>query len=183
MPSLFRRSSARLIALGLSCAAFVSTQSVSAADCNNSPIHEAFAVEGLKSELMVTALSCKTQDQYNAFVAKFRPQLTEAEHSIDGYFRSTYGRRAQSAHDDYITQLADIQSLGGLKSGTIFCQQREAMFDEINSLETGADLAHYAAAKDVAQPASFESCSSSSSERHSRHGIAHRSSRKRSHRS
>nr|WP_245528503.1 hypothetical protein [Gluconobacter morbifer] len=174
MLSIFRSSFTRLAAAGftfstlLAAAAPVNAQ---AAQCGNSPAHEAFDVQGLKSELMVTALSCKAQDRYNAFVAKFRPALLDAEKRLDGYFRTTYGRRAQAERDDYITQLADIQSLGGLKSGTVFCQQREAMFDEIDALETSSDLAHYAEAKDVAQPASYESCEAPGGvDRHSRHG-------------
>ncbi|GBR51395.1 hypothetical protein AA106555_0530 [Neokomagataea thailandica NBRC 106555] len=132
---------------------------------------------------MVTALSCKTQDRYNAFVAKFRPALLDAETRLNTYFRDTYGRRAQAAHDDYVTQLADIQSLGGLKSGTVFCEQREAMFDETAALQTASDLAHYAEAKDVAQPASYETCSAPAAtvDRHSRHGESKSSTHRRSH--
>ncbi|WP_068168011.1 hypothetical protein [Neokomagataea thailandica] len=184
MPSIFRRSLLCKTCTGLAFAiALVTgpTQSF-AADCTNSPAHEAFDVAGLKSELMVTALSCKTQDRYNAFVSKFRPALLDAENRLNTYFRDTYGRRAQAAHDDYVTQLADIQSLGGLKSGTVFCAQREAMFDETAALQTASDLAHYAEAKDVAQPASYETCSApAATDRRSRHGEAKSTTRHRSH--
>jgi len=177
MPFMFRRPLASLLGAGFACASLlaVTPLSVQAAECGNSPAHEAFNVEGLKSELMVTALSCQTQDRYNAFVAKFHPALNDAETRLNNYFHTTYGRRAQAEHDDYITQLADIQSLGGLKSGTVFCTQRTAMFDEVEALETVSDLSHYAEAKDVAQPASYESCAAPKTvDRHSRHGTAAR---------
>ena len=185
MPSIFRRSFKSLLAVGLSCATLAAAHPLSAraADCGNSPAHEAFDVAGLKSELMVTALSCKAQERYNAFVGKFRPALLSADERLNSYFRTTYGRRAQVEHDDYITQLADIQSLGGLKSGTVFCQQREAMFDEIDALETASDLAHYAEAKDVAQPASYESCEAPATvDRHSRKGVTKRATTRRTNR-
>ncbi|MCQ9156242.1 hypothetical protein [Acidomonas methanolica] len=129
-----------------------------AATCGESPAHEAFDVQGLKSELMVTALSCNAQDRYNAFVGKFRPNLLAEEDRLQGYFRTTYGKNAKKEHDDYITQLANVQSEGGLRAGTVFCMQRVAMFDEVNALESNADLAHYAEAKDIVQPASYETC-------------------------
>lgn len=133
-------------------------------------IHAAFNLAGLKSELMVTALSCQKQDRYNDFINHFRPYLQDADKKLDGYFKNTYGRQAQKQRDDYITQLADVQSLGGLKSGAVFCEQRIPMFDEIAILESAEDLSAYAEAKDVAQPASYESCSAPHNVHRSSHG-------------
>ena len=149
----------RLLAAGVLAAGIVhSSVTFAASPCGHSPAHEAFNVQGLKSELMVTALSCSAQNRYNDFVAKFRGTLLKEEDKLNSYFRSMYGRSAQREHDDYITQLANVQSERGLQSGTIFCQQRLPMFDEINALDSGADLSAYAEAKDVVQPASFETC-------------------------
>jgi len=171
-----RRGLATLAACGL----FLGTMPARAA-CSNAPAREAFDVQGLKSELMVTALSCNAQDRYNGFVSKFRPNLLDEDARLNGYFRTTYGRRAQTEHDDYITQLANVQSEGGLRAGTIFCMQRVAMFDEVNALNDGADLAHYAEAKDIVQPALYETCAAPetashtrSAARSSRHPSAHR---------
>jgi len=138
---------------------FISPVAQAAPTCGESPTHEAFNVQGLKSELMVTALSCSAQDRYNAFVTKFRPKLAEEEGRLDRYFRSNYGRAASRQRDDYVTQLANVQSKGGVQAGTVFCAQRMQMFDEIDALKDGADLSHYAEGKDIAQPESFESCS------------------------
>lgn len=149
----------------------VGSPSARAAACHPSnDIHAAFNLEGLKSELMVTALSCKTQSRYNEFVGHFRPLLNKAEKRIETYFHSTYGRQGDRKRDDYITQLADVQSLGGLKSGTVFCDQRVPMFDELAALDTADDLSHYAEAKDIAQPASYESCTAPHPAVRSRHG-------------
>ncbi|NVN11727.1 MULTISPECIES: hypothetical protein [Nguyenibacter] len=144
---------------GMALAGFLNGQAAMAADaCTTSPAHEAFDVQGLKSELMVTALSCNMQDRYNSFVAQFRGTLLAEENTLNGYFRATYGRSAQREHDDYITQLANVQSERGLKAGTAFCNQRAAMFDEVAVLDTPADLSSYAQAKDIIQPASYETC-------------------------
>ncbi len=167
-PATLLRPFARLTACTLLASTFAVSGAAYAAGCSESPAHEAFNVQGLKSELMVTALSCSAQDRYNSFVAKFRPKLAAEEERLNTYFKSAYGRNAMKAHDDYITQLANVQSEGGLKAGTIFCQQRVAMFDEVDALDDGADLAHYADAKDIIQPASFETCSAPAAVAHSR---------------
>lgn len=162
-PGIYRRNRmscfSRLLAAGVLAAGVLhSSYSLAATPCGHSPAHEAFDVQALKSELMVTALSCSAQDRYNSFVAKFRSNLLDEEQKLNTYFRNTYGRSAQREHDDYITQLANVQSEKGLSAGTIFCQQRLAMFDEVNALDTTEDLANYTEAKDVTQPASFETC-------------------------
>ncbi|WP_428391122.1 hypothetical protein [Lichenicoccus sp.] len=126
--------------------------------CGKSAARQAFDVEGLKSELMVTALSCGEQDSYNAFVAKFRPDLTGQERDLIAYFKHTYGRHAQTEHDDYITQLANVQSERGLAAGTQFCAQRANMFGEVMALDNASDLGGYAEAKDIAEPAVYETC-------------------------
>lgn len=147
--------------LALATATFFALAPASwAAACHSSAEdHSAFNLAGLKSELMVTALSCQKQDRYNQFIMRFRPILTDSEKRLDSYFHRTFGRQAQKKHDDYITQLADVQSLGGLKSGTAFCAQRVPMYDEIEALDdSNNDLAHYAEAKDIVQPSSYESC-------------------------
>ena len=126
---------------------------------------EAFNVTGLRSELMVTALSCNEQDKYNAFVAKFHPDLLAEEKALNTYFSRAFGRGAQKAHDDYITQLANVQAERGLQAGTAFCQQRMSMFDEVDALDTTSDLDGYAHGKDIVQPADFQTCSAPSSGR------------------
>ena len=151
---------------GVGLAALVAGPALAANQCGISAAREAFDVQGLKSELMVTALSCNVQDRYNAFVAKFRPDLNAEEGRLNGYFRTTYGRGAQNAHDDYITQLANVQSERGLKAGTAFCQQRVSMFDEVSVLNSASDLGGYAEAKDIVQPASYETCAAPSAVGH-----------------
>ena len=123
---------------------------------------DAFDVAGLKSELMVTALSCNEQDKYNAFVSKFHPDLIAEEEALNKYFNRAFGRGALKAHDDYITQLANVQADKGLSAGVAFCEQRAAMFDEVASLDTTTDLVEYAHGKDIEQPADFVTCSAPS---------------------
>lgn len=152
----------RLLFSGIAAAAMLSSQlAVAATQCARPADQTAFEVEGLKSELMVTALSCGAQDKYNAFINRYQADLQAQEKALNVYFRRAFGRSAQKAHDDYITQLANVQSQEGLKAGTAFCSNFVSMFDEVQSLHNGSELADYVRSKDVVQPISFESCDAS----------------------
>ena len=88
---------------------------------------------------------------------------------LNHYFSRAFGRGAQKAHDDYITQLANVQADKGLQAGVAFCQQRMSMFDEVAALDNANDLDGYAHGKEIVQPADFQTCSAPSSPGHSAH--------------
>ncbi len=135
----------------------------------------AFDIEGLKSELMVTALACHQQDRYNSFMTRFQPTVAAEEHDLNAYFKRSYGKGAQKAYDDYISNLANIQSEDSLKSGTAFCDNIAMMFDEVQALHDNAELHEFANAKTIAQPVTFEMCTAAapSGVSHSRRSSRH----------
>ena len=118
----------------------------------------AFQVAGLKSELMVVAISCQAQDRYNGFISRYKRDLQTDERALHGYFARTAGRSAQRAHDDYITNLANAESQDGLHQGTLFCQQHLVMFDEVMALKDAHELSSYAQSKALPQPIELSEC-------------------------
>jgi hypothetical protein len=148
-----RRLLSSVIAAGLLCGHAASAQT-----CARPADKAAFDVAGLKSELMVTAITCEADQRYNSFVAEHRPDLLAQEKVVNAYFSRNFGKRAQAQHDDYITSLANVQSEDGLKSGTLFCQHNLPMFDEVARLHGGAELSDYAAGKGLVQPIAFTEC-------------------------
>lgn len=126
--------------------------------CANPPELAAIRIEGLKSRLMVTALSCDDRDRYNAFIDRYRQILAADDKSLNAYFQRNYGRGAQSAHDDYITALANAQSEIGTQEGVTFCEQNVGRFTDVMALGSSSDLAPYAAAKPIDQPYTFAPC-------------------------
>ncbi len=127
--------------------------------CTNNADRTAFDTEGLKSELMVTALACKEQDKYNGFMRTYQPSIASQEHELSAYFKRAYGRGATKAYDDYISNLANVQEQDGLKAGSAFCQIFPQMFDEVMSLHDGTELADYAHSQAIVQPVAFTTCS------------------------
>jgi hypothetical protein len=148
-----------LLSACLTAALIVGPAAAALADpCMRSPEKIAFDLAGLKSELMVTAISCQIEERYNAFVLRFRSDLQGGERGLNNYFNRTAGRRAQQAHDDYITSLANTQSQEGLKQGTLFCAKNQSMFDEVMILKDSRQLAGYAAGRGLIQAIDVVEC-------------------------
>ena len=139
-------------------AAGLMTSPLSAAECLRSNDVTALDVTGLKTQLMVTALTCKANDRYNAFIQKYQPELVREDKSLSAYFSRSFGRSAVKQKDDYITRLANSQSQLGLKSGTLFCDRNLGTFDEVMALRAKDALPDYAAGRTVAQPINALTC-------------------------
>jgi len=122
--------------------------------------HEAamFDVAGLKSELMVTALTCDADAQYDAFVQRFRTILLADDQELAGYFLHIYGRAGQAAHDAYITNVANRMSEVGVSEGTDFCRHHLILFPEVLALGSPAKLALFAATRGYVEPIAPPSC-------------------------
>jgi hypothetical protein len=143
-----------LLAAGVLCAGVAAAQ-----QCAKPADVSAFDIAGLKSKLMVTALTCNQQDRYNEFVLRFRSDLMSQERALHAYFARAFGGgRAQRQHDDYITSLANTVSQSGIRQGTLYCQQNVGIFTEVLALRKGSDLVGYAASKTVPQPIEIVAC-------------------------
>lgn len=148
--------------LGLMTAGLVAAQLVAApvamAQCVRPADHASLDITALKTSLMVTALTCSANERYDAFVIKYRPELTAQDRALGSYFTRAHGRTARKQQDDYVTQLANGRSQAGTRQGSLFCAQSLPMFDEVMALRNGAELADFAAAKAVAQPINVTAC-------------------------
>ena len=148
----------RMMSLLLLAAGLLSGGMAFAEPCARPADVTAFDIAGLKSKLMVTALTCSQQDRYNDFVQRFRSELMTQERALHAYFARVSGGRAQHAHDDYITSLANTQSENGIRQGTLFCQQNVGLFTEVLTLTKGTELSTFAASKQLPQPIEVSAC-------------------------
>jgi len=103
----------------------------------------AIDVSALVSQLQVITVACHTDGKYNAIILRLRPTLVTNERNLSSFFKRAYGRQAQKEHDAYITELANLQSLLGSKSGNQFRRLYSGMLDEIRPLSTTEALATY----------------------------------------
>ncbi len=107
-------------------------------------IQQAFNVIGLKSALMVAALTCGDQQQYDAFMQNFQPHVLAAQHAMDAYFRKASGRSSgQKMEDSFVTLLANNQTMAGMAQGSTFCLNNAAEFQAVLALKSSDDLDHF----------------------------------------
>jgi hypothetical protein len=131
------------------------------ARCASVADESAFEIEALKTELMVVATTCKgpSEDRYNDFVRRYQPTLLQANKNVAAYFARRGGPRQ---NDFFITELANARSNEARQLGGDFCSRNSGLFSEVMALSGPADLAPYAATKDLLS-SSVSSCSSGSS--------------------
>lgn len=128
-------------ALGL-CVAVALSATLAATDasaqaCNASQDQVTLNVRELQSHLMVAALSCGYQQQYNQFVTKFQGDLAKNGSALTSYFSRQYGGSAKSQLNSYVTRLANDASRVSMGNRRDFCQQASAAFQTLQSTPTG----------------------------------------------
>jgi hypothetical protein len=106
-------------------------------------LQQAFNVIALKSALMVAALTCNQQDQYDQFMTTFQPHVLAEQHVMDAYFKRGSGYYGQAKEDDFVTLLANNQSVGGIGQGAVFCINNSAEFKAVLALKTPSDLDNF----------------------------------------
>ena len=106
-------------------------------------IQQAFNVIALKSALMVAALTCGQQNQYDQFMNTFQPHVLAEQHVMDAYFKRSSGYYGQAKEDDFVTLLANNQSVGGIGQGAVFCLNNTAEFKAVLALRTPTDLDNF----------------------------------------
>ena len=119
---------------------------------------QAFQVAALKSRLMVTALACDSSEKYNAFITANRSALLPQERTLGSYFQRHYGRRAQTEHDEYITNLANAPSRRRIIDTARFCRDGPQLYADVAALKAPAEVATLAASRVISQPFNVKEC-------------------------
>ena len=76
---------------------------------------------------------------------------------MDAWFKKKFGKRAQSEHDRFVTDLANAQSSAGTKMGSDFCPHNSTIFQEVMALENAGELPPFAAGQNLV-PMSLDVC-------------------------
>ncbi|CAG4915444.1 unnamed protein product [Acidocella sp. C78] len=145
----------RRIALFLSAAlAYAGTASA----CLTPRNQEALDVIGLKSTLMVSALTCGQRNEYDRFMTRFQPYILREQHVMDAYFREHHGRAFHHYEDSYVTNLANVQSTAGIRQGTAFCAASAQLFGRVLATPDQAALTTFARQHPATQPGVVLAC-------------------------
>ena len=120
---------------------------------------QAFDVTGLKTRLMVAALSCGSEDQYNAFVRRNQKALVKQDDNLASYFTRAYGRgkAGQSHMDAYKTDLANVQQQRRSRDPE-FCKVSATLFGEALAPQKQVDIGPIASNAPIDQPMTVTTC-------------------------
>jgi hypothetical protein len=146
---------------GILAASMLAGHTAFAAPCVKPADIAAFNVIGLKSRLMVAALSCHADHaskDYAAFLARFHSGLQKRQRQLRAYFTRLHGRRGEREREAYMTSLANAQSQLAVTQGRAFCDSSLLLFRQVLALGKGADLADFAASNGLIQPIALIAC-------------------------
>jgi len=112
---------------------------------------------------MVLATGCADDAQYNDFIRRYQPELQANERDMDAWFKRKFGKRAQSEHDRFVTDLANAQSSAGTRLGSDFCPHNAMIFQQVMALQDSGQLPPFAAGQNLV-PASLDVCAEETAE-------------------
>lgn len=104
----------------------------SATPCALEEEKTALDVRALQTQLMVSALSCGNQKEYNAFIKRFKAQLAKHGNNLEHYFDRVYSEAGQQKQNNFITRLANISSEVSLdEDEDEYCNKVADLFDDV----------------------------------------------------
>ena len=111
----------------------------------------AINVRALQSDLMVAALACDRQRQYDAAVARHAEELARTSRVLREMFERSYAEAADAELDRYVTLLANWSSQRSMREGDAFCRMADSLFDAVLRLD-GETLAAFLLRMGIAAP-------------------------------
>lgn len=147
-------------------------QVITPSGCVPDAAQKAFEVTALKSQLMVAALSCRQDSQYNGFIERNRRHLVTHDQALMAWFRRTYGGQGVRRFDDFITSLANAQSQEGIRQGTSFCGNMAPFFAEVSTVSTPEATIALASTKQFGAPTAANCATPTTTAAHSTRATA-----------
>lgn len=152
-----RRTRRTLAALALAFTATMPVLEARAFVCTLPRDERALGTRLLQTELMVAALSCQTQSQYNAFVGKFRDELVPQGFALKAFFKRAYGSGAEQRLTSFVTALANERSAASLGQWPGYCAKTGDLFAQTLALKPG-ELTTFALAQPFSREHGFKAC-------------------------
>jgi len=141
-------STCRTIIAGLVAASIATPAFASCIQPSEKP---GFDIRALQSQLMVLALTCSREDDFNRFVIQNRAVLVGAYGDVQRHFRRVAGGAWQRQIDAYITNAANSHSQVGISQGSLFCSNQAQLFPQALAVSTREQLSELSRQRQIAQ--------------------------------
>jgi hypothetical protein len=132
------------------------TASLAAATCVTHDEMTTLRIAAFQQQLMVAALTCHDENDYNDFVRSYRPALQRSDRAMLDLFVSQDGVNGDDAYNAYKTRLANLASMRSIQHGERFCREADRQFDR--ALNDDRPLSELVWSEPVSAHTPFESC-------------------------
>lgn len=105
-----------------------------------------FDTYALQNYLMVMAITCERQEDYNRFVTQHRTLLGSVERDLRNHFARQGGARA---HDLFKTNAANGNSQANLRQGNMFCANTAQAFQTVLPMTTRQQMSEFTQANRI----------------------------------
>jgi hypothetical protein len=106
------------------------------ASCANKEEANALDFTAIQSSMMVAALSCNQQSQYNKFIKKYKKEVSNGGVQIKSYFKRTYGNKYESKLNNFMTKLANKATKSSMVSDSdTYCEESSAALNNLLSIK------------------------------------------------
>ena len=108
--------------------------------------------------MMVAALSCDKQDEYNQFMNKYNKKLSKGGSVIKSYFKRVYGDKYESRLNRFMTGIANKATKASMTGAPDdYCNEIDSAFSELLEMKDN-NLAKFTSRKKFSAIHGFNSC-------------------------
>ncbi len=154
----------RVVPRIMRAAAFAATLSIAsqqalAEDCALQDEQAALDARVLQTELVVAALNCGRNADYNAFATKFQEVLIAYGAAFRNYFTRVYGPGGEEEMNLMVTRLANVAVVRSWSWGSngVYCENEASMFSYVMALDP-SQFAGFAASRPYATDHDVQLC-------------------------
>lgn len=115
-------------------AASISASAVAETVCWTGDSQSALRTRVLQTDLMVAALNCGMQSDYNLFIKRFSAPLVVKGRALKALFRDSFGPGYKRSLDRFVTRLANEASMRSLRNPDSFCSDATVIMGTAKSL-------------------------------------------------
>jgi hypothetical protein len=129
-----------------------------ASTCAKKKEMEALDYRAIQSSMMVAALSCNKQKEYNKFMNKYKKEIVGGSNEIKTYFKRAYGKNYEYRLNMFMTQIANKATKASMTGAPDeYCEQIDSAFKELLNIDDNR-LSKFKSRKKYSSIHGFNSC-------------------------
>ena len=104
-------------------------------ECASPTEYRALSARTLQTQLVVAALACGYKQEYNAIITTFRPTFASLGAPLRAYFDRQFRARGEARLNQFITELANQESVRSNRDRHGYCAASASLFVEMSAIK------------------------------------------------